>query len=1205
MRTFTINVFLVCFLYAPLLIPANALTIDTTLIGKNSPGPYSLGWHFVDTSSIIINFQDSTYGVIPPYTYLENVNGILFSEPIDSGVLIALHYSTDFYGVKKIYSLYPKKTIQPGDTLNSKQLTKLETAPFFTNDNINISGYKSVGISLGNQGQMDLEQALEVRISGNINENTELSANLSDQGASLQGDTREIGEIDKMFVTLKNPLYSVTVGDMYMSMPAGGLIEGHKKIKGISAGYTGKQLHASFATAISGGKFTVQNIRGQLGFQGPYYLTGNGESDIITPISGTIRVVVNDKTLQEGEGRDYVVNYDIASIRFTPSFPISNNSLIQVYYEYKSFDYQRIFLSNLIGVNSKDSSISLSGVIWFESDNKEHSLDITLDDTVLTILKKTGDNIPLVTTGRKIDEFDVPEQNTISRIYQVTSTGTKSIYYYSPYNPSKPDSARGYYIVWFSQVWQGLGNYKQYTKLDSLLIYSVIDPETQIIDKNALINCSPAQCAVIYSLSADSIHIDINRYHTLNLTLMENDTRGPVYIYVGEGNGSYTALSSAPTPQRTISGELSASFKPQEWLNIKVNIAGEEKDKNLFSKVDDDDNTASALRSSFQLGRNVFDEKCFWIQGSHTFSSHRFSKDILSRYEKINFWDREFFKTNFNELNTWQVSTGATLFPNVSTDISYGQLIRNDSLKTHRMTYETNSSPSSNVLFSYSGMFIKHFDLLETEKLHKDNVKLLLDYSPLAYSLTIDDEWYTCRNIKNRGKIGLGLDIKYIPLSFSESFYYAQARTGGTSIFSPFEKLSNDTGHTFIWTQSISHSPRSEWKYYGSSSYHFEKKTENENNSSTISVLLITLSNDVASVKTGFSTHQEYRLSSEKASFYTPIFIPVDTLEGTHYYDSLTGDYKQGYPYNWKLLEEQEVYDTTGTDRIRKSTLRVNWYYKPYLKKIKGILADLTWSGSLSLDEHISSDLSQSLQSWIPGYNSITGQEDPSIVFTNIYYRQDLNYHSSQLKGLYANIFLEPVLRKNRSYNESGFIIGGKIEQNLKKFFLGIDGKYQTINRSNRSGFDTTTITDRNITLSQRYYFVPSFSVFSNETIGGAEKKQPIVSPTGAVDSLTQGPYFKLQPGLTLRIPGKGWAELSYTWSNVIFNDFLEYPMAQGLRSGISHSIDFVIDFSVGDHFTIGASYRGDYNDNRYNDSINKEKIKMLHLVSMEIKAFL
>ncbi|MGD9201621.1 MAG: hypothetical protein PVI26_08675, partial [Chitinispirillia bacterium] len=351
------KIFFLCyFLYAPLLTPVNALTIDTTLVGKNSPGPYILGLHFVDTSSIVITYRDSTFGTIPPYTYLDDVNGILFSESIDSGVVLLLRYSTNFHGLRKIYSLYEKRTIDPKDTTNRKRIDQFETSYTFPDENINISGYKSVGISLGNQGQMNLEQALEVRVFGKINENTELSANLSDQETSLQGDTREIGEIDKMFVTLMNPKYSVTVGDMFISMPEGGLIEGHKKIKGISSTYTGKQLQTSFASAISGGKFTVQNIRGQLGFQGPYYLTGNGEADLITPISGTIRVVVNGKTLQEGENGDYIVNYDIASILFTPSFPITNNSIIQVYYEYKAFDYQRLFLSSHFGTVSKDSS---------------------------------------------------------------------------------------------------------------------------------------------------------------------------------------------------------------------------------------------------------------------------------------------------------------------------------------------------------------------------------------------------------------------------------------------------------------------------------------------------------------------------------------------------------------------------------------------------------------------------------------------------------------------------------------------------------------------------------------------------------------------------------------------------------------------------------------------------------------------------------
>ena len=129
---------------------------------------------------------------------------------------------------------------------------------------------------------------------------------------------------------------------------------------------------------------------------------------------------------------------------------------------------------------------------------------------------------------------------------------------------------------------------------------------------------------------------------------------------------------------------------------------------------------------------------------------------------------------------------------------------------------------------------------------------------------------------------------------------------------------------------------------------------------------------------------------------------------------------------------------------------------------------------------------------------------------------------------------------------------------------------------------------DRFFGAEQRYFFIPAFSIFTNENVGNAERlEREIIS----------GPYFRLQPGLTLRLIGKGWAELSYTWSHVDISGQIEYPMAQGFETGTSHVIDFMIDINAGEHFTISGNYRGDYNKDHYK--------KWLHVVSMEVKAYL
>lgn len=1138
----------------------HALTIDTTLTGDGTPGPYTLGWHFIDTSSIVISFIDTAIGNVPPFVYIEEVNGLLFSEPLDSGVILTLHYTTDFYGLKKTYSLYERHIIDIKDTTQQSKRYGPGYKTAFADENITISGFKSIGVSFGNQGQLNMEQALEVRIFGKINENTMLSANLSDQTTSLEGDTREIGEIDRMYVALENPRYNIVAGDQFVSMPYGGLIEGHKKIKGLSAAFTGEKFKAGAYGAISGGKYAVQTIKGQLGFQGPYYLTGKGEADIINPIQGTVKILVDGEKCKEGENKDFVVDYDIGTISFMPTFPIDDNSIIQLYYEYKSFDYQRAFLGTDVGVITPDSALSVKGVVWYETDNKNHPIDLELDNVTINSLKQSGDETPLVPNGRKVHPNDVSTKDAIYRLYKIKNDTIigDSFYVYTPYNSANPQDNKDFYQVWFAKVSYGSGDYIQFTD------------------------------------TTDTATVDSIQLPLLKLTLNKSDPRGPAYYYIGPGKGDYTALSPAPAPRRTVKGEVTAFYNPRDWLSLSVDFAGEEEDKNLFSEKDDKDNTASASKSNFQLGRKVFDERCLWLSGRHNYSSQRFSREVISPYERRGLWDREYSSDIGNEMHAWQLISGSTLFPGIAADVSYGQYISNTFLLTQRLGYGTLLSPWKHFSFDYSGMLINHLDSSDTERLLRDTVSAIFDYKYLNYGFHLDDEWQKHILEENRGKIGGGLDILIKPMFLTESVYYSQERKGGRSIFLPLEPESKDTGSTFLWKQSIALSPSSIWKFSGSSSYHLQKRLYGDKSEGKQSILLISLSNDIASVKRGFSTHQDYRLSSERASAYVQVPVYVGKGHGTHRYDSTSNKYVYDDRYGDYIIYEREVFNSAGTENTRKSTVHGNWFFKPHSKKIKGIFADISWRGSFMVDEHIRLDSALVAKdefpktTWIPGYSSLAGKNDTLISFADISYRQDIDWRPRFTEGLHGNFTVRPFLRKNINHNEDGIEVGTSLEKRWPKWLLKGEGRIHSLNRNYKWGLYNVEMKDRFFGTEQRYFFIPAFSIFTNENVGNAERvEREIIS----------GPYFRIQPGLTLRLIGKGWAELSYTWSHVDISGQIEYPMAQGFETGTSHVIDFMIDINAGEHFTISGNYRGDYNKDHYK--------KWLHVVSMEVKAFL
>jgi hypothetical protein len=59
--------------------------------------------------------------------------------------------------------------------------------------------------------------------------------------------------------------------------------------------------------------------------------------------------------------------------------------------------------------------------------------------------------------------------------------------------------------------------------------------------------------------------------------------------------------------------------------------------------------------------------------------------------------------------------------------------------------------------------------------------------------------------------------------------------------------------------------------------------------------------------------------------------------------------------------------------------------------------------------------------------------------------------------------------------------------------------------------------------------------------------------------------------------------------------------MAQGFEGGITHRIDVHADVKMGEHFSLGASYRGQFAKRLGMSDYDKP----LHVVSMEVKALL
>lgn len=1115
--------------------------MDTTIVGDGGPGPYCLGRAFIDTSSIEIHLPDSTMRV-PPYTYVDSRNGILFSQPIDSGTAVRIRYETRFLGVPKVFSLYTPRQVNADDTLLSFPDDSLGDSFIDDYSNLSISGYKSFGVSVGSLGEVNLEQGLEVVIGGEIRPGTELSAHLTDQGTSLEGSTREISDFDMVYVTLKNPDFDVTAGDQFLKWPVKGILAGNKKIKGISASYNPGGFSVSGFGSFSGGSYTVESVRGKSGVQGPYELKGNGEAGFISPIGGTVQIRLNGTDLEEGRDKDYTVDYDLGTITFTPRVLIRQDDIIRVEYEYKTFDYRRTFIGTAASYKTTDSAFSVQGVLWSESDNKDQPIELILNSTDKRMLKESGDKAGYYTSSaRPVHHKDVAEMSTLYPLYRksVDQSTRDTMFVYTPYDPLKPDSTKEFYTVWFTRVEDG-------------------EP------------------------GADYV-IDSSAQH-----------REYVYKYAGPGMGQYSALAPLPAPAKETAGEMEARLK-LSGFKATVNIAGKEVDRNLYSDLDDDDNLSSAAKVKVEAGEKRMDKRSAWFDMDYRYRSRLFNNEVVSDYERKSGWsiqDSASF-ANKSQYQSWESGAGLTLLKGISARLGAGRSWKETLVETEKLTGQTDLSFLENkLLFTLGAAGFRHH-LSRYRLSHKRHGRITArPHSTIETTVGYNDEWFVDTASNGSGRLSGTAEFLFRPIGLKQSVEVSRFRKGksfpGTV----------DTGQAVTWNGSASFKPLSTWTLTADSKWF---KTENfgKNSSSTF---LMSLLSEIGPIKGGFSSRQEYRTNQELASRFEQKKIYVGKDLGTHVYDSTSGEFVPSL-HGDHIIEEIEVHDNTSSATVRKTVLEGDWYYKQ--PEIKGLLGDLSWSGVLFLEEHVDAGNSR-IASRLPGLLTLMpgsfseGDSSRDVYYADLSYRQEIEWHRP--KSLYnGKLYALPGLRLLRGYKDRTFDTGLKVERRSEELLLSAEPRYVFVNRVSTSGIGTYEdydLHDASVELVQSLKPVQSVEFYVKEKFGRAFRTPPDQDATPSLDSSF---YYQIKPGVVWRPDSRGMAELSYTYSHVPHSGKLDYRMAGGYSSGQSHLISLFADLRTGKYFNLSGAYRAEIS-RRIGE---KQYSPASHVFSMQVKAYL
>lgn len=342
---------------------------------------------------------------------------------------------------------------------------------------LNSTGSITRGISVGNRQDLSVQSAMNLQLNGNLSDDIEVNAVISDQDIPFQpdGTTRQIQEFDKVYIQLSGLGGQITAGDFNLEPPEAYFLHFNRRTQGGMGSYStrahgdgllgGAAVNLNVAGAIAKGKYVRNQLQAIEGNQGPYKLNGANNESFIIILAGTERVFIDGELLIRGMDHDYVIDYNMGELTFTSRRIIKRESRIVVEFEYAERNYARsVFFS---GVNVKNERANLSINFFTEQDHKNQPLFQELTDERIAKLSGAGDNLEMAFDWN-VDSTGFFNDRVM---YQMTdSLGYDSVFVYST------DPLRAVFRPGFSFVGQGQGNYIQISSAANGRVFQWVAP---------------------------------------------------------------------------------------------------------------------------------------------------------------------------------------------------------------------------------------------------------------------------------------------------------------------------------------------------------------------------------------------------------------------------------------------------------------------------------------------------------------------------------------------------------------------------------------------------------------------------------------------------------------------------------------------------------------------------------------------------------
>lgn len=354
---------------------------------------------------------------------------------------------------------YPYGLPAYSDSLKRRESPPLVREEIFATGGLYKTGSISRGVTLGNTNSLGVNSSLNLELDGQLTDDLMINAVITDQQVPFQpeGNTQQIQDFDQVLVNIYNDRFSLQAGDVVLRNDSTWFLRYYKNVQGAQASYMYQlgskwQASTSIAASQAKGKFASALLNAEEGLLGPYRLRGPEGERFIIVMANSEKVYLDGRQLKRGFNEDYVIDYNLAEVRFNPKVLITKFSRIRVDFEYAVQNFSRSIISASHRQRTERTTAYFE--LYREKDNPFRPLTYSLSEADRSLLSGIGDDLSQAVIN-SADSVGFSGNRILYSLKDTTDSqgNAYSVYQYS----SDPETA--VYQVTFSQV--EAGNYRQ------------------------------------------------------------------------------------------------------------------------------------------------------------------------------------------------------------------------------------------------------------------------------------------------------------------------------------------------------------------------------------------------------------------------------------------------------------------------------------------------------------------------------------------------------------------------------------------------------------------------------------------------------------------------------------------------------------------------------------------------------------------------